>query len=155
VSTPLWAYLLIGTFGLGGAALVAWSALQQPYRPCPKCNREMEPSWTTCLFCGANPSLAAGKPAMLHFVTGALRDQVVSLEKSVTKIGSVPGNDVILQEAGVSRKHAGIRKVEGGYELADFGSTNGIYVNGERVPRKKLGVGDIIRIGTTEIIFRT
>jgi pSer/pThr/pTyr-binding forkhead associated (FHA) protein len=123
--------------------------------PCVKCGRQMMPEWTQCLFCGHNPNLSSGKPAMLHFVTGPLKDQVVVLEKSVTTIGSVPGNDVILADTGVSRKHVGIRKVDGEYELADFGSTNGVFVNGEKLPRKRLAVGDIIRVGTTEIVFRT
>ncbi len=155
MSAPLWAYLLIGLFALSGVGLMVWSLNQEPSKPCPKCGREMEPTWTACLFCGANPNLAAGKPAMLHFVTGPLKDQVVFLEKSVTTIGSVPGNDVVLPDTGVSRKHVGIRKVDGGYELADFGSTNGVYINGERMPRKRLSVGDIVRVGTTEIVFRT
>jgi pSer/pThr/pTyr-binding forkhead associated (FHA) protein len=72
----------------------------------------------------------------------------------VTTIGSVPGNDLVIPDTSVSRKHVGIRRVEGGYEVADFGSTNGIYVNGERTPKKKLSVGDVIRVGNIEMIFR-
>jgi pSer/pThr/pTyr-binding forkhead associated (FHA) protein len=40
------------------------------------------------------------------------------------------------------------------YELADLGSTNGIYVNGHRVPKKTLEEGDVIRVGNSELIFR-
>src|SRR5262249_15522213 len=101
----------------------------------------MMPDWNQCLFCGANPDFEQGKPAVLHFVSGPLADQAVVLEKPITTVGSVAGNDIVLQDTSVSRKHVGIRKVEGGYEVADLGSTNGVYVNGERMPRKKLAVG--------------
>jgi pSer/pThr/pTyr-binding forkhead associated (FHA) protein len=68
--------------------------------------------------------------------------------------GSVAGNTVVLADPAVSRKHAGIRKVNGLYELADLGSTNGVYVNGHKVPKKTLEPGDIIRVGNTEAVFK-
>ena len=61
---------------------------------------------------------------------------------------------LVLADPAVSRKHAGIRKVESNYELADLGSTNGVYVNGEKVAKKKLALGDVIRVGTTEMVFK-
>jgi len=76
------------------------------------------------------------------------------VDRGVTTIGSTAGNTVLLTDTGVSRKHLGIKRLEGGYELADLGSTNGVYVNGEKVARRKLEVGDVIRVGTTEMVFR-
>jgi pSer/pThr/pTyr-binding forkhead associated (FHA) protein len=72
----------------------------------------------------------------------------------VTTIGSVAGATVVLADPAVSRKHAAIRKVDGSYELADLGSTNGVYVNGHKVPKKTLEIGDIIRVGNTEAVFK-
>jgi hypothetical protein len=92
--------------------------------------------------------------AELEFVSGPLVGQTIHLERDITTIGSVAGNTVLLTDTGVSRKHVGIRKVGAGYELADLGSTNGVYVNGEKVARRKLEGGDVIRVGTTEIVFR-
>jgi len=43
---------------------------------------------------------------------------------------------------------------DGNYELADLGSTNGVYVNGHKVPKKTLEPGDIIRVGNTEAVFK-
>ena len=54
--------------------------------------------------CGTNPDLESGAPA-LHFVTGPFADQVVMLEKPVTTLGSVPGNDLVIPDTSVSRKH--------------------------------------------------
>jgi len=92
--------------------------------------------------------------AELEFVSGPLVGQTINLDRDVTTIGSTAGNTVLLSDTGVSRKHLGIKRMEGGYELADLGSTNGVYVNGEKVARRKLEVGDVIRVGTTEMVFR-
>ncbi len=153
----LLAFAMMGLSGLGGAAALIMSLADGGGGfPCPKCKKTIMPDWNQCLFCGANPELEQGKPPVLHFVTGPLANQVAIIEKAVTTIGSVSGNDIVISDPSISRKHLGIRKVEGGggYEVADFGSTNGVYINGERMPKKKLAVGDVIRVGNTEIVFR-
>ena len=116
---------------------------------CGGCRRVMLPVWTKCLFCGWAPA------ARLEFILGPMANQTLNLSEEVTTIGSVAGNTVVLADPAVSRKHAGIRKLDGNtYELADLGSTNGIYVNGHKVPKKTLEPGDIIRVGNTEAIFK-
>jgi pSer/pThr/pTyr-binding forkhead associated (FHA) protein len=116
---------------------------------CGGCRRVMLPVWTKCLFCGWAPM------ARLEFILGPMANQTLNLSDEVTTIGSVAGNTVVLADPAVSRKHAGIRKLDGNtYELADLGSTNGIYVNGHKVPKKTLEPGDIIRVGNTEAIFK-
>ena len=115
---------------------------------CGGCRRVMLPVWTKCLFCGWTPV------ARLEFILGPMANQTLPLAEEVTTIGSVAGNTVVLADPAVSRKHAGIRKVNGLYELADLGSTNGVYVNGHKVPKKTLEPGDIIRVGNTEAVFR-
>jgi hypothetical protein len=115
---------------------------------CGGCRRVMLPVWTKCLFCGWSPV------ARLQFILGPMANQTLALSEEVTTIGSVAGNTVVLADPAVSRKHAGIRKVNGLYELADLGSTNGVYVNGHKVPKKTLEPGDIIRVGNTEAVFK-
>ncbi len=115
---------------------------------CGGCHRVMLPVWTKCLFCGWSPG------ARLEFILGPMANQTLALSDEVTTIGSVAGNTVVLADPAVSRKHAGIRKIDGAYELADFGSTNGVYVNGHKVPKKMLEAGDIIRVGNTEAVFK-
>jgi hypothetical protein len=120
-----------------------------PQKVCGGCQRVMMPQWTKCLFCGWAPV------ARLEFILGPMANQTLPLAEDVTTLGSVAGNTVVLADPAVSRKHAGIRRVDGGgYELADFGSTNGVYVNGHKVPKKTLEPGDIIRVGNTEAVFR-
>jgi len=115
---------------------------------CGGCRRVMLPVWTKCLFCGWAPV------ARLEFILGPMANQTLPLTEEVTTIGSVAGNTVVLADPAVSRKHAGIRRVDSSYELADLGSTNGVYVNGHKVPKKTLEPGDIIRVGNTEAVFK-
>ena len=117
-------------------------------RVCGGCNRVMLPVWTKCLFCGWAPG------ARLEFILGPMANQTLQLSEEVTTMGSVAGATVVLADPAVSRKHAAIRKVDGSFELADLGSTNGVYVNGHKVPKKTLEVGDIIRVGNTEAVFK-
>lgn len=130
------------------ALLAKRSAAPKVQRVCGGCRRVMLPVWTKCLFCGWAPG------ARLEFILGPMANQTLQLTDDVTTIGSVAGNTVVLADPAVSRKHAGIRKVDGNYELADLGSTNGVYVNGHKVPKKTLEPGDIIRVGNTEAVFK-
>jgi hypothetical protein len=129
-------------------AIAAKKSQPKQQKVCGGCRRVMLPAWTKCLFCGWAPV------ARLEFILGPMANQTLNLSEDVTTIGSVAGNTVVLADPAVSRKHAGIRKVDGSYELADLGSTNGIYVNGHKVPKKTLEPGDIIRVGNTEAVFK-
>ena len=120
-------------------------------RLCGGCRRVMAPGWQKCMFCGWE--LPPPIPH-LEFVGGPMAGQSVPLHEEVTTIGSVAGNTVVLADPAVSRKHVGIRRVGASFELADLGSTNGVYVNGYRMPKKLLANGDILRIGNTEMVFR-
>ena len=129
-------------------AVAAKSSKPKEQKICGGCRRVMLPVWTKCLFCGWAPV------ARLEFIMGPMANQTLPLDGEVTTIGSVAGATVVLADPAVSRKHAGIRKVDGNYELADLGSTNGVYVNGHKVPKKTLEPGDIIRVGNTEAVFK-
>jgi len=50
----------------------------------------------------------------------------LKLDRSVTKIGRAQDNDVIISDGSASSRHCEIKRVEGGFILADSGSTNGI-----------------------------
>jgi hypothetical protein len=117
-------------------------------RLCGGCRRVMMPQWDRCLFCGWVPV------PRLEFLCGPLAGQVIYLSEEVTTIGSVAGNTIVLADPAVSRKHVGIRRAGAAFELADLGSTNGVYVNGHKMPKKQLRPGDLLRVGNTEIVFR-
>ena len=80
--------------------------------------------------------------------------KTIPLHEEITTIGSVAGNTIVLSDPAVSRKHMGIRRHGKRFEFADLGSTNGVYINGHRVPKKVLSTGDIMRVGNTEMVFK-
>ena len=59
--------------------------------------------------------------------------------------------DLVLDDANVSRQHAAIERVGDTWFLADLGSTNGCYVDGQRVSRRQLSDGDVIEITTHQV----
>lgn len=66
-------------------------------------------------------------------------------------IGRSSELDMVLAEDMVSRKHAKITTTGGQCVIQDLGSTNGTFVNGEKVKKHRLKEGDRILIGTSII----
>jgi pSer/pThr/pTyr-binding forkhead associated (FHA) protein len=62
--------------------------------------------------------------------------------------------DLRLDDANVSRQHAMIERVGNAWYVVDLGSTNGVYVDGERVARRAVRDGDVIEITTHRIECR-
>ncbi len=73
-------------------------------------------------------------------------------EKTV-KIGRRNDNDVVINNLGVSGRHAKIERSNTGFLLTDLDSTNGSFVNQEAVTSKLLNIGDIITIGKHTLQF--
>ena len=60
----------------------------------------------------------------------------------------------MLEDAGVSRRHAELRPGGDGWTIADLGSTNGVRVNGRAIHgAQPLEAGDRIELGSTEMLF--
>jgi hypothetical protein len=64
-------------------------------------------------------------------------------------IGRSSDLDMVLVEDMVSRRHAKISAAQGQVSIEDLGSTNGTFVNGEKIKRVRLREGDRILIGTS------
>ncbi|MBT4511571.1 MAG: VWA domain-containing protein [Chloroflexi bacterium] len=69
-------------------------------------------------------------------------------------IGTRPGNDLVLNDQAISGNHVWLIKSGQRVELEDRGSTNGTFVNGERIKKTDLRDGDRIRMGVSEFIFQ-
>lgn len=67
--------------------------------------------------------------------------------------GRAPECELVLSDAGISRRHATFKRTGEAYEVSDLGSVNGIYVNGVRSKQHVLAVGDVVRIESFELTF--
>ncbi len=71
-------------------------------------------------------------------------------------IGRAPNNALVLADNKVSRQHADVRTENGGFVIADRGSSFGTVVNGKKIDAPMpLKNGDEILLGTTAIVFLT
>lgn len=77
---------------------------------------------------------------------------------AITILGRDDVADIILDDPGISRRHSELRVTTDGPRfvttIRDLGSTNGTYVNGERITSEHLEDGDRITVGRTSITFR-
>jgi pSer/pThr/pTyr-binding forkhead associated (FHA) protein len=73
------------------------------------------------------------------------------LDRTRLSIGRRPYNDIALDHVTVSGEHAVLEKKGADYELLDTGSSNGSFVNGLRVTRKRLRPGDYVGIGVFQM----
>jgi pSer/pThr/pTyr-binding forkhead associated (FHA) protein len=69
-------------------------------------------------------------------------------------LGRSRASDVRFLEPSVSRRHAALQRVEGGWLLVDRASTHGTRVNGRRVDRAILADGDEVALGRVRIVVR-
>ena len=143
--------LAVGEFGIGTrlaadeasaeAPLPPELPLEQPehtmvYRapaspPEPEEEPEAEPITATVTFGGKTRSIAAPRA-----VLGRSREC-----------------EVRVSDANVSRRHAELRLEDDTWWIVDLGSTNGTLLNGRRAKRERLDDGDLLTLGSTEIVF--
>jgi hypothetical protein len=91
-------------------------------------------------------------PLALRFISGKYQGGEFPLPDSgEIVIGRSSELDMVLVEDMVSRRHAKISVENGDIFLEDLGSTNGSFVNGEKISKTKLAEGDRILIGTSII----
>lgn len=80
--------------------------------------------------------------------------QPIPLETTMLTIGRGLDNDIVLEDARVSRHHAQLRYKTRRFWITDLSSTNGTFVNNERVSDGALKNGDVVSLGGLELIFR-
>jgi two-component system cell cycle sensor histidine kinase/response regulator CckA len=86
-------------------------------------------------------------------VEGPSAGQEFKIDGAAT-IGRSPEATVMVDDPGVSRLHARIRRGEGGntFEVEDLGSKNGTFLNGARVEHALANLGDKIRVGPRVVL---
>src|SRR5690606_38168506 len=80
--------------------------------------------------------------------SGPTPGKVFELDKSEIYLGRDVNNEIIINDAEVSRRHARVILQAGGYVLEDLGSTNGTFVHGHRLLGPHvLRSGELILLG--------
>jgi pSer/pThr/pTyr-binding forkhead associated (FHA) protein len=94
--------------------------------------------------------------AWLVVATGPCRGKDFRLPGGTVRIGLDPGCDICLAgDTYVSTCHAEISFRQGQYEVHDLASTNGTYVNEARVGEAILQDNDRLRVGVTQLVFKS
>lgn len=123
---------------------------EQPAPP-PRAPSRRAPSHTAPLVDLNGPE---APPAELVLIEQGRPRHRYPLLKDRVVIGRLPDSDIVLSDPGVSRRHAEIRRQDGGFVIADLGSTNGTLVNQAAVEERLLQEGDRITVGRTVLEFR-
>jgi vacuolar-type H+-ATPase subunit I/STV1 len=95
------------------------------------------------------------KDRVTRLLIGSIEGQELRfpLFKDKLTIGRTVHNDIQLKAQYVSRRHAVVVTEDDHTRIVDWGSKNGIYVNGRRVTEKVLKNGDRVTVGTAEFKF--
>jgi hypothetical protein len=88
-------------------------------------------------------------------MNGPNQYQTFKLLQGTTRIGSGGGAHILVPDEFVTLEHCEIVSSPSGFILNDLGATNGTYLNQLRVSSHDLVDNDVIRIGKTELAFKS
>ncbi|NJO00668.1 MAG: FHA domain-containing protein, partial [Bacteroidia bacterium] len=97
--------------------------------------------------------ISGGGSAPVFKVSAGAFNQVFYLNKPTMTIGRAANNDIVIPEQTVSSRHATITVENGSFFINDLNSTNGTFINGNRIDSKILKSGDLIKLGAANCRF--
>jgi len=105
---------------------------------------------------GQHGCLRLGRVSPQIEMISGVRSERLDLVADRSTIGKAAENDVaVADDATASHLHAVLERFAAGWCVTDLGSSNGTFVNGERIwASRRLRHGDEIRVGQTRLIFR-
>ena len=101
------------------------------------------------------PARASGAVFASFLVrSGGLMGRRLPVKTPVVNLGRADYNDIVLSDPSISTSHAKLQRREGVWLLVDLDSTNGTFVEGERVRGEApLGPGAMVRLGDVQLQF--
>ncbi|MBI4466712.1 MAG: zinc-ribbon domain-containing protein [Acidobacteria bacterium] len=132
------------TFPVKASAAAAAPAAKPSHTPMPEA--------TIVSKKGGGLQLPADKRVALSVTQGALKGKVFTVSKARVVLGR-QGTDIVVDDPEVSRKHCAVEVRGTTALLVDLGSTNGTFVNENRVETHELEHLSEFRIGDTTLMF--
>lgn len=122
--------------------------------PAPEAPKPMGPSKTVMIGAGGDQE---GFPIVGWLVplNGINAYNTWRLKPGLTKIGTAPPSDIVVNDGFMSTEHCSITSSPAGFTLHDGGSTNGCYVNDKKVQKQDLVDNDVIMLGKTTFKFKS
>lgn len=82
---------------------------------------------------------------------GGSPEKILEISTLPITIGKLATCNICIDDASVTRIHAKIESIGGGYQIADRASAKGTFVNGQRVTKSKFASGDVLKFGNVEV----
>ena len=89
----------------------------------------------------------------LFVIQGRDQGSRFELDEPRVTVGRESGNAIQLHDTEVSRQHAELHRDDDVFYLRDLGSSNGTFVNGQRVEQHELASGDQVQLGRSLLLF--
>jgi ABC-type multidrug transport system ATPase subunit/pSer/pThr/pTyr-binding forkhead associated (FHA) protein len=90
----------------------------------------------------------------IRFLSGPLAEKTISIQKPVTIIGRDAQNDIVIFDPRVSRRHAGIRLLNGSWSIENLSQTSYITINQQRIQQGILQHNNVVSLGeNTSFVF--
>lgn len=93
--------------------------------------------------------------ARLVLLSEGLTGKTFELKPEVTTVGRVPDNAFQIPEASVSSHHCEVQMRGNDLFVRDLGSTNGTFINGEKITEGVVKPGQILRLGMVDMRLET
>ncbi len=146
--------LSVGEFGIATRMVQREREARRASRRSRRPSSSRERRWSTGRGRRSPPRARRADVALAQeIVTLTMNGIRHEVDKRRVVIGRSKECDIQLADPNVSRRHAELRQEGSAYWLIDLDSTNGSQVNGHRTARAKLDSGDVITIGSTDLVF--
>jgi hypothetical protein len=93
--------------------------------------------------------------ARLSVKTDGLNAKLIDLKLGANRVGRHPDNDFTIDHSTISSVHCEMVLKDSGVTLRDLESTNGTFVNGDKIREMDLIPGQIVRLGDVELLVES
>jgi len=119
---------------------------------CPTCRAAIAqtPAPPRCPACSS--PLRGAEPKLIIRLPGGVASEFIIRER--VSLGRNPQrNSICISDREVSKEHAVVERRGGEVVVRDLGSSNGTFVNEAKITEVRLADGDVVRLGTTQIVY--